>query len=262
LLTTGGVQSNHARLTAAAAARLGLGCTLHLRGDVRSENGNVLLDRLFGAEVRMHGPIEYPVVYERIAEHATELRASGQSPVSIPLGGATAYGTAAYVLAFAEILDDCHMRGFEPEVVLVAAGTASTFAGLELGARLLAPEVDVIGISVSWNHHRLVQEAEALLNDTCTLLGISGMLNRELQFDTDYIGPGYAQISSDGLEQVKSVAREQGVLCDTTYTGKALAGLAGLCRNERISKGTRVVFVHTGGVPELYTHDSTELDLH
>jgi D-cysteine desulfhydrase len=259
LLTTGGVQSNHARLSAAAAARLGLGCTLHLRGDVHSVNGNVLLDHLFGAEVRMHGPIPYPEVYERMAEHAKTLSERGESPLLIPLGGATAHGTAAYLAAFAEILADCRSRGFEPDVILVAAGTASTFAGLEIGARLLAPKVDVIGISVSWTIERLIHETETLIWDTCALLDIRDLPSRDLQFDAGYIGPGYAQISDSGRREVIAVAREEGVLCDTTYTGKALAGLAGLCASRRIRPGSKVVFVHTGGSPELYTRSAKEL---
>jgi D-cysteine desulfhydrase len=259
LLTTGGVQSNHARLSAAAAARLGLGCTLHLRGDVHSVNGNVLLDHLFGAEVRMHGPIPYPEVYERMAEHAKTLRERGETPLLIPLGGATAHGTAAYFAAFSEILADCRSRGFEPDVILVAAGTASTFAGLEIGARLLAPKVDVIGISVSWTIERLIHETEALIWDTCALLDIRDLPSRDLQFDAGYIGPGYAKISDSGLREVIAVAREEGVVCDTTYTGKALAGLVGLCASRRIRPGSKVVFVHTGGSPELYTRSAKEL---
>jgi 1-aminocyclopropane-1-carboxylate deaminase/D-cysteine desulfhydrase-like pyridoxal-dependent ACC family enzyme len=261
LLTTGGVQSNHARLTAAAAAKLGLRCTLHLRGEARSDNGNVLLDHLFGAEVRLHGPAEYPVVYERMSEHAGDLRTRGETPLLIPLGGATAHGTAAYVAAFAEILADCEGQKFRPDVVLVAAGTASTFAGLELGARLLAPKTDVIGISVSWSKDRLIEECDKLIRDTCVLLNVPTPPRREAHFDSGYIGPGYAQISEAGLREVVAVAREQGVLCDTTYTGKALAGLAGLCANGRIPRGAKVVFVHTGGVPELFTRSALELGL-
>jgi D-cysteine desulfhydrase family pyridoxal phosphate-dependent enzyme len=260
LLTTGGVQSNHARLTAASAAKLGLGCSLHLRGDVRSENGNLLLDRLFGAEIRQHGPVEYPQVYRLMAEHAAELQAKGHRPLAIPLGGATARGTAAYVQAFAEILQDCNRQGFRPDVLLVAAGTASTYAGLELGARLLAPDVAVLGVSVSWTPERLADETNVLIRDTCALLGVKASA-RELWFTADYIGPGYAQISEAGLREVLAAARTQGVLCDTTYTGKALAGLAGLCGSGVIPKDSKVVFVHTGGAPELYTHSAADLEL-
>jgi D-cysteine desulfhydrase len=196
-----------------------------------------------------------------MAEHATELRARGENPLSIPLGGATALGTASYVAAFAEILADCATHGFQPDIILVAAGTASTFAGLELGARLLAPGIDVVGISVSWTRERLIHETEILIRDTCALLDLHDLPRREPHFHEDYIGPGYAQISETGRREVISVAREQGVLCDTTYTGKALAGLAGLCESGHIKPGSKVVFLHAGGVPELFTRSAGELGL-
>ena len=249
LLTTGGVQSNHARLTAASAAKLGLGCTLHLRGEVRSQNGNILLDQLFGAEIRQHGTMEYPQVYQLMAEHEGELLAKGHRPMSIPLGGATARGTAAYVQAFAEILEDCRQQGFQPDMLVVAAGTASTFAGLELGARLLAPNVAVLGVSVSWTSERLADETNRLIRGTCALLDIEA-LARGLWLTADTSALATPRSREDGLREVLAAARMQGVLCDTTYTGKALAGLAGLCASGAIRPGTKVVFVHTGGVPE------------
>ena len=137
LLTTGGPQSNHARLTAAAAARSGMGCTLLLRGNWQGPPArNLLLDRLFGAEVKLLGDIDYADADRAMAETAASLRQRGERPFIIPLGGATAMGTAAYVEAFAEIVDDMAAAQRIVDVVVVAAGTGSTYAGLLLGAPL------------------------------------------------------------------------------------------------------------------------------
>lgn len=261
LLTTGGPQSNHARLTAAVAAKLGLGCTLLLRG-VRpgAAGGNLLLDRLFGAEVRFIDAPDYEPVYNEMEREAERLRRAGERPVCIPLGGATAEGTAAYAAAGAELLDQAGELRVRPTVIVVAAGTASTYTGLWLAARLLAPASRVIGISVSWSSDKLTSEARRLAHQTRSFLGLPPDEEAEPWFDDGFIGPGYAKISPDGLAAVKQVARNEGVVLDTTYTGKAFAGLSGLVRRGIIAPGSQVVFVHTGGMPELFSRSAGELD--
>lgn len=259
LITTGGPQSNHARLTAAVAARLGLGCTLLLKGaPSRTYTGNLLLDRLFGADVRFLDVPDYPTLYKAMDEAVEALRAEGERPMQIPLGGATAEGTAAYVAAASELADQMSLSGRAPDVIIVAAGTVSTFAGLELGCRHLLPQTRVAGISVSWSKARLEEEARRLITETSALLGIDA-LDRPLWLDDGYVGPGYAQISKQGLAAVHAAARSDGVLLDTTYTGKAMAGLMALVRTGQISRHARVVFVHTGGLPELFARDPGEL---
>lgn len=259
LMTTGGPQSNHARLTAAVAARLGLGCTLLLKGVPSAINsGNLLLDHLFGADVRFIDVPDYPTLYKAMDEAAEALRAKGERPAQIPLGGATAEGTAAYVGAVAELAEQMSRTGFTPDLIVVAAGTVSTFAGLELGCRHLLPQTRVAGISVSWSKARLEDEARRLISETAALLEID-QADRSLWLDDGYIGPGYAQISKDGLAAVRATARRDGVVLDSTYTGKAMAGLMALVSAGQIKRHAQVVFVHTGGLPELFARNPGEL---
>ncbi len=260
LLTTGGPQSNHARLTAAVAARLGLGCTLLLKGAPHQQDtGNILLHRLFGADLQFLDVPDYPTLYMAMAQEAHKLDAQGERTMQIPLGGATAEGTAAYVAAAAELADQLSRIDVKADAIVVAAGTVSTFAGLVLGAAEFLPQARVAGISVSWTRERLDAEAQRLMRETSTLLKLGSVTEVALWLDDGYIGPGYARISSEGRAAVHQAARKQGVLLDTTYTGKALAGLIGLVRTGAIVRGANVVFIHTGGLPELFARSPVEL---
>jgi 1-aminocyclopropane-1-carboxylate deaminase/D-cysteine desulfhydrase-like pyridoxal-dependent ACC family enzyme len=257
LLTTGGPQSNHARLTAAVAAKLGMGCTLMLRGPWSGAlTGNLFLDQIFGAQIRLLGEVDYAAADLAMAKEADLLRQRGEAPAIIPLGGATAEGTAAYVEAFAELTEQMD----EPiDHVVVAAGTVSTYTGLALGARLFSPSTRVLGISVSWTQEKLRSEAARLFALTAERLGLGSLACEDLWFDVGFIGPGYARISQEGRSAVLLAARSEGTLLDMTYTGKAFAGLIGNVARGSIPKGSRVIFIHTGGTPELYTRNSDDL---
>jgi D-cysteine desulfhydrase family pyridoxal phosphate-dependent enzyme len=260
LLTTGGPQSNHARLTAAAAAKADMGCTLMLRGPWNgAATGNLLLDRLFGAKVQLLGDVDYSAADQAMEEEAKRLRLKGEHPVIIPLGGATAEGTASYVSAFLEMLRQFAEHVSMPDYLVVATGTGSTYAGLLLGATLFASKTRVIGISVSWSKEKLESEAHRLIAETVDLLGVSPHLKPNYRFETGFIGPGYAKISEEDRAAVQFVARNEGILLDTTYTGKAFAGLISLVKSGNIPKGAKVAFVHTGGTPELYTRSVDDL---
>jgi D-cysteine desulfhydrase family pyridoxal phosphate-dependent enzyme len=252
LITTGGPQSNHARLTAAVAAKLGMGCSLMLRGPWDGNaSGNLLLDHLFGADVTLLGEVDYAAADAAMDEAGAALRKRGKSPEVMPLGGATAEGTAAFVECFSEIAIELAAMEKRADTLIVAGGTASTFAGLRLGAMQLSPQAQVVGISVSWTKEKLAEEASRLMDSAAALLEIS-YSPEELWFETDYIGPGYARLSESSLAAVRFAARHEGVLLDTTYTGKAFAGLIDLIDKGRIRKGSAVVFIHTGGMPELF----------
>lgn len=260
VLTTGGPQSNHARLTAAAAAKYGLGCTLFLRGKSEaSPAGNLLLDYLFGADVKLLGDVDYAFADQAMANTANELRIAGHRPVTIPLGGATAEGTAAYVEAFTEIAEQHSDAGRTPDFVVVAAGTGSTYAGLVFGAHIVSFHTKVIGISVSWTQNKLESESRRIINEVETLLETQLASQPEHWIEAGFIGSGYSQVSVGGLTAVKLAARTEGVLLDTTYTGKAFAGLIDLVQCGTIPAGSNVTFIHTGGTPELYCRDSSEL---
>jgi D-cysteine desulfhydrase len=254
VLTTGGAQSNHARLTAAVAAKFGLRCFLYLRGEAAGRTGNLLLDALLGAEVRLLGNVDYSVVYEVMASEEQRLRQEGENPLSIPLGGATVEGTVGYVAAFQEVEAQLAELGETADAIFLAAGTASTYAGLRLAAHYTRSSTEVIGISVSWSRERLQEEAGRLIHDTAMLLRLPVEPVPTL-FDDRFIGPGYALPSEAGMTALLDVARKEGVLLDNTYTGKAFSGLIGAVRQESVRKGSTVVFLHTGGVSELFARD-------
>jgi L-cysteate sulfo-lyase len=261
-ITTGGPQSNHARLTAAVAARLGLRCTLLLKG--RWDGlfiGNLMLDSLFGANIRIIDAVDYQQIYRAMGEEAKKLSANGEKPIVIPLGGATPEGTAGYVAGFAEITSQLMQFQITPDWIVVADGTGSTHAGLAVGTKVFSSRSKVLGISVSWRREVLEAEIRRLMAETAGLLGAEVGLSEPLCINDDYVGPGYAKISEDGLAAIKLLAREEGIVLDSTYTGKAFAGLVGLVAKSEIAQGSCVVFVHTGGLPELYTRNISELEL-
>lgn len=261
LLTTGGGQSNHARLTAAVAARAGMRCELHLRGEPPAGfAGNLLLDLLFGAKVSFCGDITYQEIDERMAARSEELLGQGLSPLVIPLGGAEALGTIGYVAAFREILDQLPDDG-RPLTLAVAGGTGSTAAGLALGAALWAPRTKMLVVSASWSQPILDAEIRRHFADAAARLGEPLPCFPKLTVDAGHVGPGYAHPSIQGCAAVRWMAAKEGIVLDTTYTAKALVGLIEHCERGRIARGERVIFVHTGGSPEIFTRSPDDLDL-
>jgi D-cysteine desulfhydrase len=261
LITTGGPQSNHARITAAVAARLGLSCLLLLRGeDPGDRRGNLLLDRIFGAEIEFQGEVGYDEVSRRMTAAAARISAEGGHAFAIPLGGATAGGTLAYALAWQELAQQCREAGFAPDYLVCAAGTGSTYAGLLLGARSLGSTVQLLGVSVSWSGAKLEAEIARLLTEAGQLLpGNPPSPKPDVWIDDRFVGPGYSKPSPEGQAALLSLARTEGVLLDSTYTAKAMSGLLALIHDRRIEPGSKVVFLHTGGSPELFSRMSSEL---
>lgn len=261
LVTTGGPQSNHARLTAAVAARCGLKAYLRLQGEPPERwQGNLVLDQVLGAEVAFVGMKPYDVIHAEMAEFAKELAKAGEVPLVVPLGGATPAGTLGYVLAFEEILAQCLERHVIPDVVVVAAGTGSSYAGLLLGARLCSPKTRVLGVSTGWSRDVLNKEIRLLVAEAAVLLGQDVVFTvGDMWVEDGYVGPAYGQLSAEGRDALLRVARTEGILLDTTYTAKAMAGLIDQIGRGAISSGSVVVFVHTGGIPEIFSRSLADL---
>jgi D-cysteine desulfhydrase len=260
LITTGGAQSNHARLTAAVAARLGLKCYLRLKGVAPADVGNVLLDRLFGADLDFWDEPNYEIVNQRMAALAAELHKKGEHPVTVPLGGATPEGTLGYALAFAEIQEQAAALGGMPDYIVLAAGTGSTQAGLLLGAKLSGALTRIVGVSVSWAKDILAAEVTRHTLDGAKRLGVALRLKPDdVWIAEGYVGPGYAKPSPLGRAALTRTAQREGVLLDSTYTAKGMSGAIDLIEKGIIPRGSRVVFVHTGGTPELYTRAPEDL---
>jgi len=255
VLTVGALQSNHARQTAAACARLGLDCELVLRrGSHASEaylnSGNLLLDRLFGA--RLHLLQAQESREERMEARAEDLRAAGRRPYCVPVGGSCGLGDLGYVACAEEIIAQSEDMNVRFDAVVVATGSGGTQGGLVAGMRLLegAP---VIGMAVEGTRAEQLALAAAQAMETLHLLGRDAAdLGSSVAVMDDFVGSGYAKPTDSMREALSLAARFEGILLDPVYTGKAFAGLIALARSGRFNNDQSLLFVHTGGVPGLF----------
>jgi D-cysteine desulfhydrase family pyridoxal phosphate-dependent enzyme len=247
LVTGGGPQSNHARLTAAAAARLGLGCHLALGGapDV-VRDGNLLLDELFGATLHFDGADQYYGVEAAITALADRLRADGRAPYPIPVGGASTPGVVAYALAVDELRAQVE---HDPEWMVVADGSGGTHAGLLAGLGGSSP-TRVLGVDVG-TRPDLDEAVPRLASDAAAHLG-RGPANATVLIDRDHVGPGYGILSDGCVEALRLVARTEGLVLDPVYSGKAMAALVTAVRRGEMTDDDTVVFWATGGSPALF----------
>ena len=261
LVTTGGVQSNHARMTAAAARLAGMKAALVLTtSDPDPEiQGNLLLDHLLGAEVHMVRGAEpksgsaKSTEEEKVEEVMEALRHAGESPVLIALGGSSAIGVLGYVDASRELIAQLAELGSRPSRLYYASGSRGTQAGLELGVRLFDGTYRCVGIAVSGGEQEKVAHAVRIANESAALIGAGQRLTAtDLRTEQDYYGEGYAIPTTACLEAIRLVACTEGILLDPVYTGKAMAGLIGHIRNGEVKPAETIVFLHTGGVPGFF----------
>ena len=248
LITWGGLQSNHARATAAVAARLGLGCVL-VANAVRPEKptANALLDRLLGAEVRYVGSREARAPGMDAA--AAELRAEGPPAFVIPLGASTPLGAAAYALAITELL----AQGPAPDLDRPSTSSGGTQAGLIAGCRLHGLPTRVLGISADDPAAALAGEVRRILAGLEELIGAgSGTLaDAAIEIDDSFVGGGYGVPTPQSTEAIELCARREALFLDPTYTSKAMAGLIARVRARDLGAGT-ILFWHTGGQVGLF----------
>ena len=243
LVTAGGLQSNHARTTAAAAARTGLGCVLAFNAEATTRTeGNHLLDLVFGAERRYLGPLAMDDLNAAVNRIADELRLAGRRPYVIPLGGSSPLGASAYVGAANEIVADL---GHDDVLVVTATGSGGTHAGL--AARL--GHEKVLGVDVG----TLADAGSAVRQLTIEVAAVVGLTvppdaPRLLR---DQIGAGYGAPTAACREAIRLAARAEGLLLDPVYSGKALAGLISLKPAGLPARA--IVFLVTGGAPALFT---------
>lgn len=248
LLTTGGPQSNHARATAAAAVRLGLQPVLLLAGrDPGNRAGNLLLDQLYGADIRFPGAITPADQQQALEEAAAELTRQGHRPYIIPVGGSTPLGSLGPYDCYRELAGQLE----EDAWICFATGSGGTHAGLALGAALHGKALRVQGFSVWLPAEAIGPVTERIAIETGRLLG-HDLTTLPIHVDDGYLAPRYGKSSPAGLEAIQLVARLEGILLDHVYTGKAMAGVLDYIRRGIIRPGERVVFVHTGGAPALF----------
>jgi L-cysteate sulfo-lyase len=253
LITAGAAQSNHARQTAAAAAKFGLACTLVLRGEGPSEvQGNLLLDRLLGADVVWAG--DRPLV-GGMGQVADALRADGHRPYVIPYGGSNPTGASGYVAAMEELSAQCAERELHFEYIVFPSSSGGTQAGLVVGARALGYAGQVLGISVDLPANSLRHALSGLAVATADYLGLDlAFAPADFAVNDDYLGGGYAVVGGLERDAIRTMAGAEGILLDPVYTGRAFGGLLDLIRQGVFRPGERVLFWHTGGTAGLFGH--------
>jgi 1-aminocyclopropane-1-carboxylate deaminase/D-cysteine desulfhydrase-like pyridoxal-dependent ACC family enzyme len=258
LVTVGGSQSNHCRMTAAAGARLGLPVHLVVPEVDAHPAGNQLLMQLFGAVLHEAGSHDWDVLEARAAEVSDGLRAAGHNPAVVPIGGSTPVGASGFALAYCELLDELDALGIEASAIVHASSSGGTHAGLLAGKAMrrqagpAAPSVLAVAVS----HTRATDPAlvRRLANDTLAVLGQRGeVVATDVEIDTFHVGEGYEVPTEDGDAAIRWAATHGGWVLDRTYTGKGFAGLLSHAAAGRWGTGDTVVFWHTGGHPALFT---------
>ncbi len=266
VITQGATQSNHARQTAAAAAKTGLECLILLEDrtgytdEAYTRSGNVLLDHILGAPTRTYpGATDMAAAMEEVAD---ELRAKGRKPYVTPGGGSNAIGALGYVNCAIELTAQANDMGLRIDHLVHATGSAGTQAGLVAGLEGMRSGIPVLGIGVRAPKERQEDSVYKLAAATAEHLGIPGAVSRDsVRANCDYVGEGYGLPTDGMIEAVALLARTEGVLLDPVYSGKGMAGLIDLCRKGEFGKGENVVFLHTGGSVGLFGYQSAFADV-
>lgn len=271
LVTWAGVQSNWCRQVAAACAKVGIRAILVLlkkKGMPVGVDGNLLLDRLFDADIRVvEAPegrsfLELENVREYLDPVMAEEKAAGRKAYLAPVGGSLMegdmvrpLGALGYVRAFAELYAQTADRGFIPHSIVLATGSAGTQAGLLAAAKALLSGTRVVGVSVAGSSADVSRHVREITDATLQELGVDERTSEEeVVVLDDYLGEGYGVLNLQVTEAVGFVAREEGILLDPVYTGKSLGALLDLGGRGFFPAGARVVFLHTGGTPALFPY--------
>lgn len=265
VITTGGLQSNWARQTAAAAKKLGMEAILFLQGEKPQEfQGNLLLDKILGCDIRFavvdeaEEEGEIKGTFPWTGKIAEEVKKKGKIPYLAAIGAANPLGNMGYITAVDELKSQLDEMKLKADYIVLATGTGGTQAGVELGVRLLGLKTKVIGISASRHRMEKCDEICELCNETLDFFQIKNyrFTPDEIEVNMDYVGEGYAIPTKECIEAINLVAQEEGIFLDPVYTGKAMAGLIDLIKKGRFEKDDNVVFVHTGGNTALFEYNS------
>jgi D-cysteine desulfhydrase family pyridoxal phosphate-dependent enzyme len=255
LITTGAVQSNHARATAAAAVVAGLKAILVLESAETCPpvQGNLLLDRLLRADVRfVPKNSDTDAAMESVAE---EVRSAGGNPYVIPIGGSSPYGAAGYLTMTMELKVQLAAMGVSPSRLYFASGSRGTQAGIVLGARIFDMPYEIYGVLVSKSRPETEARALSNANEAAELVGSDIRLTYTDLTNVDgYFGEAYAIPTPEGDAAVLLLARTEAIFLDPTYTGKSMSALIDHIKTGQIDPHETVVFVHTGGTPAIFAH--------
>lgn len=265
LVTVGAVQSNHCRLTLAAAVKEGLNCRLVLEERVANSydpdaSGNNFLFRLLGVEAITVVPAGTDLA-AAMEEVLSDLAAEGRKGYAIPGGGSNALGALGYASCAQEILHQMFRESLTFDRLVTASGSGGTHSGLVAGLHADSANLPVVGISVRAERGPQEEKIHGLAQQAAELAGSRTPVPRDaVAVVDDYVGPGYSLPTEEMVEAVRLFARLEGILLDPVYTGKAAAGLIGLARSGQLGSDERVLFLHTGGSPALYAYQNVLLD--
>ena len=257
VITQGATQSNHARQTAAFAAKLGVDCHILLEDRTGStdpnynENGNVFLDHLHGATAEKRGP-GLDMNAEMVAV-ADGFREGGRKVYTIPGGGSNPTGALGYVNCAFELVHQANDVGLVIDRIVHATGSAGTQAGMIVGLKAINANIPLLGFGVRAPQPKQEENVYNLAVQTAEKLGSPGIVRREdVVANTDYVGEGYGIPTEGTLEAIEMFAQLEGILLDPVYSGKGAAGLIDFIRKGRFEKGEKIVFLHTGGAAALF----------
>ena len=259
LVTQGAVQSNHARQTAAAAAKFGLKCHIILERripvthDAYEITGNVFLNKLLGASVEFReSGLDMNAEGESVSQKLSEV---GSKPYFIPGGGSNAVGALGYVNCALELVSQFKAKSIRFDYLVHATGSTGTQAGLVAGLEGLDSGLPVLGISVRQNSEKQIDAVWKLVRETSKKLKIREIQREKILVDDRYVGKGYA-IPTDGtIEAITLLAQTEGILLDPVYSGKGMAGLIDMVRNGDFKKEEKILFLHTGGSAALFAYE-------
>ena len=263
IVTQGATQSNHARQSCAAAAKLGMESHILLEDrtgfhdDAYALNGNVLLDQLHGATISLRAAgSDMNAEMELLAQ---QLRDDGKKPYVIPGGGSNEIGALGYVNAAFELTYQANERSLRIDHFVHATGSAGTQAGLVVGMQAMNSGIPVYGVSVRAPKVKQEENVFGLCQRTLDFMGLSQSLvpRDSVVANSDYVGDGYGLPTDSMVEAVKMLANYEGILLDPVYSGKGFAGLIDLIRKGHFKKGENVVFLHTGGSVSLFAYPKT-----
>ncbi|WP_405401231.1 D-cysteine desulfhydrase [Paracoccus sp. Ld10] len=261
VMTQGATQSNHARQTAAFAAKMGFACHILLEDRTGSNdrnyntNGNVLLDHLHGATTEVcQGGLDMNAEMERAADR---IRAEGRTVYTIPGGGSNPTGALGYVNCAYELIGQANDRGLVIDHLVHATGSAGTQAGLIVGLKAINAQVPLLGVGVRAPKDKQEENVFKLAQATALKIGAPDVVQRgDVVANCDYVGGGYGIPTESGMEAIAMFAQLEGILLDPVYSAKGAAGLIDLIRKGHFKKGERVVFLHTGGAAALFGYDA------
>lgn len=262
IVTAGAAQSNHCRQTAAAAAQLGLECHLVLGGHAPlQEQGNLLLDTIFGCHIHWAGDNRKG---EDIPNIVAALKAAGKKPYVAPYGGSNESGAVGFVAAFDELYDQCQIANTKFTHIVFASSSGGTQAGLMLGNAIHGAGCQIIGINIDKGEMDTVpfdQHIIDLANQTAAFIDASHRFTKDdLILNSDYVGEGYGVVGALENEAISLTARNEGILVDPVYTGRAMGGLIDMVRTGYFKASDKVLFWHTGGAPALFAY-AQDLDV-